>query len=49
MKEKKEKRVTVSARVKKEIKERSEKKAEGENRTLSNVIETRLAEYIKKP
>jgi predicted HicB family RNase H-like nuclease len=45
----KEKKVSITARIKKEIKTGAEKKAERKDRSLSYIVEKALQEYIKKP
>lgn len=46
--EKSEKRVAITAKIKPNIKRKAQAKAVSENRTLSNVIENSLIEYINK-
>ncbi|HZW71610.1 MAG TPA: hypothetical protein VFF57_12095 [Hanamia sp.] len=41
-------RVAITAKVRPEIKSAAQKKAISENRSLSNVIENSLIEYIKR-
>ena len=49
MEQGKEKKVSITARIKEEVKTAAIKKAERKERSLSYVIEKALQEYIKKP
>lgn len=41
-------KIRISLTLKKEIKETAQKQAEKENRSLNNLIETALLDYLKK-